>query len=399
MLDAYATSLRIALIIHSLKGGGAERLMSQLASRWAAAGHVVHLITLSAVETDAHACDQRVIRHGLDLMADSQNFLRGVVANLQRVRRLRNQLRQLRPEFILSFCDRMNIVAASATAGLHVPTWLAEHSDPRKQRLGSLWHGWRKLAYPRATGCIVLTQPIAQWMLHQFPRLRIEVIPPAIAPPSSAHTEAIGDQALNDLSARSTREGRDLTDGTNHDQSRYRLLMLGRHSPEKNVIGLLGAWKLIAEEFPDWDLVIAGDGPQHAELIQANHELGLDSRVEFTGWIFDPWSLIRSSDALVLPSHYEGFPVSLLEAMSQGLPCVSSPAGDSILELARSGSLELAASAAPADLAAALHKVLSSSRRRDELSAAGKALAALYDWSVIGPLWDRLLTDAVARRT
>ena len=113
MSDAYATSLRIALVIHALKGGGAERLMSQLASRWAEAGHDVHLITLATAATDAYPLDARVVRHGLDLMRDSQNRLQGAIANFNRVHKLRRQLRKLDPDFILSFCDRMNIVTAS----------------------------------------------------------------------------------------------------------------------------------------------------------------------------------------------------------------------------------------------------------------------------------------------
>ena len=347
--------------------------MSQLSSRWAAAGHIVHLITLAALETDAYTLDQRVVRHGLDLMNDSRNIVQGALANVRRVRRLRGQLGKLQPDFILSFCDRMNIVAASAAAGLGKPVWLAEHSDPRKQQLGTLWQRWRKWTYPRATGCVVLTDQIAKWMRTEFPQLTIEVIPPAIAPADNAHSSL------------------DSSDPVTARDEHFRLLTLGRHSPEKNLIGLLRAWRLLIDDFPNWQLIIAGDGPQHAELCDLSSALGLESRVQFTGWLADPWRLLRSCDALVLASHYEGFPVSLLEAMSQGLPCVTAPAGDSVQALAQAGAVELAASTAPSELAAALSKVLSSASRRAQLSTAGRTLSAQYDWSVIGPRWDRLL--------
>ncbi|MGN6547621.1 MAG: glycosyltransferase, partial [Aureliella sp.] len=207
-------SLRLALVIHALYGGGAERLMSQLASRWAEAGHSVDLITLAKVETDRYELDRRVVRHGLDLMQESRGPARGLLANLERVRRLRRELVAVKPDFILSFCDRMNIVTAAAAQRLGVPLWLAEHSDPRKQQLGPLWEAWRTRAYPRASGCVVLTEPIAAWMRKRFPKLPIEVIPPAITPPESlAETLPAG-----------------------HDQSgEKRLLAIGRHSPEKNM--------------------------------------------------------------------------------------------------------------------------------------------------------------------
>ena len=377
MSESSATSLRLALIIHALQGGGAERLMSQLASRWARSGHAVHLITLASATTDAYPLDERVQRHGLDLMRDSQSRLEGALANIARVRHLRTQLRDLRPEFTLSFCDRMNIVTATAAAGSNTPVWLSEHSDPRKQRLGKLWETWRSLAYRRASGCVVLTDPIAAWMHNRFPKLQVEVIPPAIAPP---RVPTFSDPAQV------------------RDDGAPRLLALGRHSAEKNWIGLLHAWKTLATEFPHWTLVMAGDGPQHAELLRTTDALELQDRVEFTGWLADPWSVLGNCAALVLPSFYEGFPITLLEAMSMGLACVSAPASDSVQELASGGAVELARSPAPADLADALRNVLGSAERRAELSSAGRSLAAGYEWDAVGPRWDRLLARATTRQ-
>ncbi len=54
MQPSRSTPKRIALTIHALFGGGAERLMAQLASRWSEAGHEVHLVTWSTTETDKY---------------------------------------------------------------------------------------------------------------------------------------------------------------------------------------------------------------------------------------------------------------------------------------------------------------------------------------------------------
>lgn len=379
MSDASATSLQIALVIHALKGGGAERLMSQLASRWAAAGHRVQLITLAAVASDSYPVDARVVRHGLDLQRDSQNRLQGAIANVQRVRRLRDLLRRLSPQFILSFCDRMNIVTASAARGLHVPLWLSEHSDPRKQSLGPVWEAWRSRAYRSATGCIVLTDPIARWMHKRFPGLPVKVIPPAISPPPSIS------QAASQTQQHITASG----------DKRKRLLALGRHSAEKNFSGLLRAWQTVAAEFPQWQLVVAGDGPLHGQLLRDSQALNLGDSVQFTGWVSDAWSLMAACDALVLPSIYEGFPVTLLEAMAVGLPCVSTQASDAVNDLAAVGAVLMARSPDPADLAAALRNLLGSPERKVALSLAARAAAANYLWTEIGPMWDRLLEEGL----
>lgn len=375
MSGAYATTHRIALLIHSLSGGGAERLMSQLASRWAEAGHYVHLITLADTSTDAYSLDPRVVRRGLGLMRHSRNRWYGGLANLRRIGRLRQAVAECQPTFLLSFCDRMNIIAGLACGGGSTPLWIAEHSDPRRQVLPGSWELARSVAYRRASGCVVLTEPIGRWMQSRFSKLPIVVIPPAIKIPSQVQCQD-GGAGLNAWSG--------LTEGK-------RLLTLGRHSPEKNLAALLLAWQRVHTRFPTWQLVCAGDGPEHGRLVQLCRELDLVDRIVFTGWVDDPIPLMQACDAMVLPSLYEGFPVSLLEAMSVGLPSISAPAGDSIADLATAGAVDLADSSEPAALASAIERLLGDEARRRKLSQAGQRVSAQFAWAEIGPRWDRLL--------
>jgi glycosyltransferase involved in cell wall biosynthesis len=72
-------------------------------------------------------------------------------------------------------------------------------------------------------------------------------------------------------------------------------------------------------------LLIAGDGPQRAELESLAHDLG--ANVRFLGPRSDIPELMNASDGLVLSSVVEGLPVVLLEAAASGLPCVATDAG------------------------------------------------------------------------
>lgn len=384
------TSRRIALVIHALDGGGAERLMSQLASRWADAGHCVHLLTLSSVHTDRYRVAEQVVRHGFGLMQPSRGLIDGWRANLKRVRRLRKELTALKPEFILSFCDRMNIVTAAAAQRLQVPLWVAEHSDPRQQHLGMMWEAWRSITFRRlarrkASGCIALTESIAQALQKRFPTLSLRVIPPAISPPAHLTSASGGaDEPSDDSQSRNT------------GAHRKKLLTLGRHSPEKNLVSLLHAWKRVSNQFPDWQWIMAGDGPQHNELRSMSEQLGLQMSVTLPGWVSDPWPLYAQCDLLALPSHYEGFPVSLLEAMSVGVPCISSPSCDSVSMMADAGALRLSRSASAEDLAVALRSMMSDRTTRQHLGAKGRNYSAAYRWEEVGLLWDRLLASPLA---
>lgn len=74
-------------------------------------------------------------------------------------------------------------------------------------------------------------------------------------------------------------------------------------------------------------LVMVGDGPLKNELMEYSHKSGISSRVRFLGWRKDVADILNAFDIFTLPSISEGLPISLLEAMSVGLPCVASKAG------------------------------------------------------------------------
>ncbi len=357
---------KLALMIHALRGGGAERLMSQLAARWEAA-HEVHLITWSAVDDDQYFLPQAVIRHGLDLQQPSSSAWQGVQANWTRVRRLRHLLRTIGPDFMLSFSDQMNIVALEASRNLGPPMWIAEHSDPAKQRLSRMWEAWRSRSYPRCAGCVVLTAEIANTMLRWIPSHRLHVIPPAIAPPDHPPPP------------RSLQTGQ------------RSFLYVGRLSHEKGVDILLRAWSQLAATLPEWQLRIIGDGPQREQL-QGLANAQRIPRVVFHGWLADPWPQYQSADCFVLPSRYEGFPLALLEAMSQRTAAIATRCTSAMDALSSDPAcLLLVATESVEELASAMRSMAMDGQLRQELGEQAGRVAARYTWSSIGPLWDALL--------
>lgn len=147
-----------------------------------------------------------------------------------------------------------------------------------------------------------------------------------------------------------------------------RLLFLGRLGKRKGVYDLLSAIAALAKTYPELRLVAAGDG----EIDQARtkaEDLGIAHMVEFPGWIGanSKATLLRESGIFVLPSHAEGLPMSLLEAMAAGLPSICSTVGgipqavehDSEGLLIEAGNVE--------QLTAALDRLLADAQLRDRL--------------------------------
>ena len=107
------------------------------------------------------------------------------------------------------------------------------------------------------------------------------------------------------------------------------VLAVGRLSREKGHADLIESVALLFETRPDlkFKLMIVGEGPEQANLSRAVTERKLESHVVFVGHVGDVAPFYAIADVLALPSHSEGSPNVLLEAMAAGLPVVATSVG------------------------------------------------------------------------
>jgi glycosyltransferase involved in cell wall biosynthesis len=156
----------------------------------------------------------------------------------------------------------------------------------------------------------------------------------------------------------------------------FTLLYVGRLAPLKDHATLLRAVALIRRHHPDVQLWIVGDGPLQLSLRKLTYELGLNDSVTFFGEQGDVSSFMLAADLFVSSSVTEGLPVSLLEAMSAGLPAVVTDVGG-MGEIARlSGAVTLVPSSDPQSMASALSDAIA---RRQELPKMGQLASHCYE--------------------
>ncbi len=366
--------MRITCVIHSLNGGGAERVMAGLASGLAARHHDVHLITFDDGKSDRHPLAEVVSRDCLDLMEPSRTFFQRLKNTAKRVKSLRLAMRRAEPDVVLSFCDSTNVVVLLARRGLNVPVVVSERSDPAQQRLLQPWAILRPHLYAQAQRVVVLTTT-AQKHITPWCRSKPEVIPSAIDLPENIHE--LRDRVFK------------------RDEHTKRLLAVGRLEVEKGFDRLIHAFGSLASTHPSWNLRIVGEGSQRASLQQQIDQLGLASRIEMPGWIRPIWDEYAAADLFVLPSRYEGFPSALLEAMVCGLAVVAVDCESGPREIIQHGCNGWLVPNRDTDLQAALAELMNDKSLRSRLGSDATQISSKFSWSSMIDRYERLLLDVV----
>ena len=160
--------------------------------------------------------------------------------------------------------------------------------------------------------------------------------------------------------------------GSPHSDDALRVVFVGRHAPVKGLDVLLRAWALLVRP-RGARLVLVGDGPETTPLRSLADQLGVSESVDFPGMVADVAPVLRGASIYVQPSHQEGLPNAVLEAMAAHLPVVATrvSGNEDVIDHGRSGLL--VPSGDPQALAAALQVLLDDPTQRERL---GRAAAA-----------------------
>jgi glycosyltransferase involved in cell wall biosynthesis len=174
-----------------------------------------------------------------------------------------------------------------------------------------------------------------------------------------------------------------------HQSDGATILCVARQYPRKHVADLLRALPAVRRAIPGARAVIAGDGPEHANLRTLAAELGLSDAVTFTGALPDDdlARLYCQADIFCLPSVQEGFGIVFLEAMACGLPVVATLAAaiPEVVPDRRAGLL-----VRPGDVAALAHaliELLARPSQRAAYGAFGQTYVARFDWDRVAQIF------------
>jgi len=315
--------MKIALFLPSLRGGGAERVMVNLARGFVERGLRVDLVLAKAEGPYLSQVPKEV--RVVDLGA------RRVLYSLPGLVRY---LRRERPQAMLSALNHANIVAIWAKLLARVQTRLvvAEHSTLSRSTENAssvrakLLPFLIKTFYPYADAVVAVSRGVAEDLVTttKLPMEKIKVIyNPVITPELFAKAEEPLDHPW-------FRPGEPPV-----------VLGVGRLTQQKDFPTLIRAFALVRREHPA-RLMILGEGEERPKLEALVRELRLEEDVALPGFVDNPYKYMKRAAVFVLSSQWEGFGNVLVEAMACGCPVVATdcPSGPAeILENGKWGRL------------------------------------------------------------
>ncbi len=161
-----------------------------------------------------------------------------------------------------------------------------------------------------------------------------------------------------------------------------KVIFTGRLVPNKGIIELIQAFRLVVDVVPEAELVIAGDGILREKLLNLTRELGIKDRVEFKGMVphKEIAELNNQSDIFVFPSYNEGAPRSVGEAMACGLPVITTNIGI-MKEIIRDGENGLFITWKSKDIAEKILLLLQNKELREEIAESGRQTVQQFEYN------------------
>lgn len=360
----------VTFVLPAIGAGGSEHVVTMLCNHLAGQGRTIRLICFAPPGTRPfYPLDARVAVDCLGPPNPPKGRIAGALETLRRYRLLKAAFSKARPDLVISFLTRTNVVAALAADRLAIPVIVSERNNPQRQSVGPVWARLRAASYRRAAALVTMTRGAAAHF--SAVRGRIDRVIPN-------HAAWTGPDSPRSAAGR-------------------QLAAVGRLVEQKGFDLLLEAFARIAERFPDWHLTIWGDGPLRPALVGQCRALGLDKRVTMPGVTDRPGAWIESADLFVLSSRFEGWGLVVGEAMAGGLPVVSFDCPWGPGEMIENGvSGLLVHDGDVAALAAALARAMGDADLRERLGAAGRTAMHQFAPERILARWDDLIAEVVS---
>jgi len=348
--------MRIVQLIDNLGVGGAEKLQVTLAE--AAQERDVELSVINLALKKEQLLEEVIRENGAQVIRLPARKL----LDWKAIHRLAKLLRCERFDVLQTHLEYANIMGAVAGQLSSTPVISTLHSaklHPKHRPMIHKLEAWTLRNVSKRV--IAVGQVVADAHRERLAYRSIDVIPNAVA----------------SIAPLSEVERYELRYDLWGDLTRPIVISVGRLTEVKGYFDLLDAFVILRESTPQAALMIVGGGHLYDALASKIKALGLSDHIQLLGLRNDVPRLLAASDLYVSASHWEGLPLSVLEAMMAGLPIVATKVGD-LPQAVVEGTGVLIDPKSPAQLATALQFFLSHPKRMRAHGRAAKEHATRH---------------------
>jgi len=293
--------VKIALFIHQLNDGGAQKVLLALAKAFVRIGVDVDVVLVKKGGVNSHQIPEPVnivmLRGGRTLLA---------------IKSLAEYVDRVKPDYLISALAQNNIAAilAKFLSKSETKFIVTEHSIASRSYMDAsdltlkISYFLQKFLYKFSDKCIAVSKAVADDLM-QFADLESERI------------AVVGNPAYSDDIVKMSKFPH-----VEYLPEKY-ILGVGRLHPVKQFDKLIKFYSELKDSYPDVKLVIVGDGEQRKALKDLVCRYSIDQDVYFLGFLENPYPVMAKAKLLAVTSLYEGFGNVVVEAFSCGLPVVA----------------------------------------------------------------------------
>lgn len=285
--------MHICFIIGALNYSGAEKVLTIVAKELYRNKNKVSVVLLEKPNGTIENIDG-ILTYGA----------KATGIKLQRVisrwRNIRNNIKKVNPDIVVSFGSVCNTNAVPSLIGTNYPLVLCERNDPIYDPKKRSERFFRWFLYRFADGYVFQTEKIKSYFSKKI-RSKAAIIE-------------------NPLIRQNY-----MWNSSNHEKSIVTVARLDNF--QKDHITMFNAFKIFHAYYPDYVLDIYGEGPDRNIYEKIISDMGLTKSIILHGKCKNPVEKLIHSEIFLLTSKYEGMPNALMEAMSIGMPCISTDCG------------------------------------------------------------------------
>ncbi len=277
--------MNIAFSMARMRGGGAERVVSELANYFDEKGHNVSIMTTQSADC------VYPLKENIRLI-DLSHASKGIAS---RVKAIRKCLKENCFDVVISFLTNANIETILAAYALKVPVIISERNNPFVDPKGKIYRILRTMTYPMAEGYVFQTPDAQAFFSKSIQKKSLVIMNPINPELPEAY---VGEREK-------------------------RIVNVGRLVTQKNQKMFIDAFCEFYTAHPDYIAEIYGDGPMEQELSAYIQSKGMQDKIFLRGFTTDVISKIEKASMFVMSSDYEGMSNALIEAVGMGVPCIS----------------------------------------------------------------------------